>query len=98
MAGTPIQPRRSPEAKCNRMSLQNESGEPPHERKVRYAVVGAGWISQEDFMPGEALEVGMPKPVLPRSKRRSRPCRDQIIRLPAVKSEELVGAAAPGES
>ena len=24
------------------------------ERKVRYAVVGAGWIAQEDFMPGVA--------------------------------------------
>ena len=23
-------------------------------RKVRYAVVGAGWIAQEDFMPGVA--------------------------------------------
>jgi predicted dehydrogenase len=34
------------------MSLQNESREPPDGRKVRYAVVGAGWISQEDFMPG----------------------------------------------
>ncbi|MBV8214227.1 MAG: Gfo/Idh/MocA family oxidoreductase [Verrucomicrobia bacterium] len=34
------------------MSLQNESRENPDERKVRYAVVGAGWISQEDFMPG----------------------------------------------
>ena len=34
------------------MSLQNDSREHPDERKVRYAVVGAGWISQEDFMPG----------------------------------------------
>ena len=25
-----------------------------YERKVRYAVVGAGWIAQEDFMPGVA--------------------------------------------
>jgi predicted dehydrogenase len=34
------------------MSLQNESREHPDERKVRYAVIGAGWISQEDFLPG----------------------------------------------
>jgi predicted dehydrogenase len=34
------------------MSLQNESREPPDGHKVRYAVVGAGWISQEEFMPG----------------------------------------------
>jgi predicted dehydrogenase len=46
----------------------------------------------------EALEAGMPKPVMPRSERQSRPCREQIIRLPAVKAKELVGAAAPGES
>jgi glucose-fructose oxidoreductase len=46
----------------------------------------------------EALEAGMPKPVIPRSERQSRPCREQIIRLPAVKSEELISAAAPGGS
>jgi predicted dehydrogenase len=46
----------------------------------------------------EALKSGMPKPVMPRSERQSRPCRKQIIRLPAAKSEELVGAAAPGGS
>ena len=34
------------------MSLQNESRELPNGRRVRYAVVGAGWISQENFMPG----------------------------------------------
>src|SRR6516162_1330689 len=34
------------------MSLQHESREHPDQRKVRYAVVGAGWISPEDFMPG----------------------------------------------
>ena len=34
------------------MSLQNDSREHPDEQKVRYGVVGAGWISQEDFMPG----------------------------------------------
>jgi predicted dehydrogenase len=34
------------------MGLQNESREHLDQRKVRYAVVGAGWISQEDFMPG----------------------------------------------
>jgi len=52
MASTLIQPKRSPQAKCNRMSLPNESRGHAEERKVRYAVVGAGWISQEDFMPG----------------------------------------------
>jgi hypothetical protein len=36
------------------MSLPNESRERPDGPKVRYAVVGAGWISQEDFMPGAA--------------------------------------------
>ena len=46
----------------------------------------------------EALESGMPKPVIPRSERQSRPCREQIIRLPAVKSEELISAAAPDAS
>ncbi|HYZ74959.1 MAG TPA: Gfo/Idh/MocA family oxidoreductase [Chthoniobacterales bacterium] len=46
----------------------------------------------------EALEAEMPKPVMARSKRQSRPCREQIIRLPAVKSEELIEAAAPGGS
>jgi hypothetical protein len=65
------------------MGLQNESREHPNGRKVRYGVVGAGWISQEDFMP--------------RSERLSRPCREQIIRLPAVESEELISAAAPDE-
>jgi hypothetical protein len=34
------------------MGLQNESREHLDQRKVRYAVVGAGWISQEDFMAG----------------------------------------------
>ncbi len=34
------------------MSLQNESRDRPDGRKVRYGVVGAGWISQENFMPG----------------------------------------------
>jgi len=33
------------------MSLPNEPRERPNGRKVHYAVVGAGWISQEDFMP-----------------------------------------------
>jgi predicted dehydrogenase len=33
------------------MSLQDESRDRPDGQKVRYAVVGAGWISQEDFMP-----------------------------------------------
>jgi predicted dehydrogenase len=46
----------------------------------------------------EALEAGIPKPVIPRSERQIRPCREQIIRLPAANSEELVGAAAPGSS
>jgi len=46
----------------------------------------------------EALEAGMPKPVMPRSERPSRPCREQIIRLPAIKSKELIDAAAPGGS
>jgi predicted dehydrogenase len=46
----------------------------------------------------EALEAGIPKPVMPRSERQARPCREQIIRLPAVKSEELISAAAPGEN
>jgi len=46
----------------------------------------------------EALEAGVPKPVMLRSERQSRPCREQIIRLPAVKSKELIGAAAPGDS
>jgi predicted dehydrogenase len=36
------------------MSVRNESQYRPDERKVRYAVVGAGWISQENFMPGVA--------------------------------------------
>ena len=118
------------------MSVQNESRDSPNGRKVRYAVVGAGWISQEDFPKTdqfgaetkyfsqcilyhrdpepdgeegladirvlraieEALESGMPKPVMPRSERQSRPCREQIIRLPAVKSEELISAAAPDAS
>ena len=89
------------------MSLRNESQEHADERKVRYAVVGAGWISQEYFMPGvehtlraieEALASGMPKPVMPRSERQARPCWEQIIRLPGVKSEELIGAGAPGGS
>jgi predicted dehydrogenase len=34
------------------MSVQNEPRERPNGRKVRYAAVGAGWISQENFMPG----------------------------------------------
>jgi predicted dehydrogenase len=54
------------------MSLQNESRGRSNGRKVRYAVVGAGWISQENFMPAvehtgnsvltpEALETGVPE-------------------------------------
>lgn len=115
------------------MILQNESREHSDERKIRYAVAGAGWIPQEDFMRvlcekpivrtkeecremieaietvqsgmigdprffssiEEALEAGMPRPVMRRSERRLRPCREQIIRLPAVKPDKLVGAAAP---
>jgi predicted dehydrogenase len=46
----------------------------------------------------EALEAGMPKPVMPRAERQARPCREQIIRLPVVQAEELIGAAAPGGS
>ena len=34
------------------MSLLHPIKERPDGRKVRYAVVGAGWIAQEDFMPG----------------------------------------------
>ena len=34
------------------MSVPNESREHPDGRQVRYAVVEAGWISQEDFVPG----------------------------------------------
>ncbi len=34
------------------MSLLHPFRERPDGRKVRYAVVGAGWIAQEDFMPG----------------------------------------------
>jgi predicted dehydrogenase len=34
------------------MSLLNPVKERADGRKVRYAVVGAGWIAQEDFMPG----------------------------------------------
>lgn len=162
------------------MSLQNEFGESPNGKKVRYAVPGAGWISQEDFIPRiehtgnsvitalvtgdqakakaltkqyqipnrydydeyekvlrsgnidavylavpnsmhrdhavaalnagildhrdpepdgeegladilillaieEALERGIPKPIISRIERRVRPGRDQIIRLPALK-------------
>jgi predicted dehydrogenase len=33
-----------------------------------------------------------------RSRRQSRPSHEQIIRLPPVKSQELIGAAAPGGS
>jgi predicted dehydrogenase len=36
------------------MSLLNPVKERSDGRKVRYAVVGAGWIAQEDFMPGVA--------------------------------------------
>src|SRR3984885_781462 len=36
------------------MRLPSESRERPDGQKVRYAVVGAGWIAQEDFMPGVA--------------------------------------------
>jgi hypothetical protein len=39
------------------MSLQNESRERPDGRRVRYAVVGAGWISQENFMPSTFLQI-----------------------------------------
>jgi predicted dehydrogenase len=46
----------------------------------------------------EALESGIPKPIISRSVRKVRPGRDQIIRLPEVKSVDLVDAAAPGES
>jgi glucose-fructose oxidoreductase len=46
----------------------------------------------------EALETGVPKPITARVERKVRPGRDQIIRLPAVKSDELVGAASPGGS
>jgi predicted dehydrogenase len=34
------------------MSVQSESRHRPNGQKVRYVVVGAGWISQEGFMPG----------------------------------------------
>jgi hypothetical protein len=51
MTATLIEPRPSPQAKCKRMSVTNEPRERPDARKVRYAVVGAGWISREDFMP-----------------------------------------------
>ena len=34
------------------MSLLHPFRERPDGKKVRYAVVGAGWIAQEDFMPG----------------------------------------------
>ena len=34
------------------MSLFHPFRERSDGRKVRYAVVGAGWIAQEDFMPG----------------------------------------------
>ena len=34
------------------MSLLHPFRERSDGRKVRYAVVGAGWIAQEDFMPG----------------------------------------------
>ena len=34
------------------MSLLHPFRDRADGRKVRYAVVGAGWISQEDFMPG----------------------------------------------
>jgi predicted dehydrogenase len=44
----------------------------------------------------EALEAGIPKPIISRIERKVRPGRDQIIRLPAVKTKELVDAAAPG--
>jgi hypothetical protein len=44
----------------------------------------------------EALESGMPKPITSRSERKVHPGRDQIVRLPPVRSEELIGAAAPG--
>ena len=44
----------------------------------------------------EALESGMPKPIISRLERKVRPGRDQIIRLPEVKSVDLVDAAAPG--
>src|SRR5437867_1433224 len=36
------------------MSLLHPAKERADGRKVRYAVVGAGWIAQEDFMPGVA--------------------------------------------
>jgi predicted dehydrogenase len=36
------------------MSLSHPVKERADGRKVRYAVVGAGWIAQEDFMPGVA--------------------------------------------
>ncbi|MBV9127169.1 MAG: Gfo/Idh/MocA family oxidoreductase [Verrucomicrobia bacterium] len=36
------------------MSLLHPFRERPDGRKVRYAVVGAGWIAQEDFLPGVA--------------------------------------------
>ena len=44
----------------------------------------------------EALEGGIPKPIISRIERKVRPGRDQIIRLPPVKTKELVDAAAPG--
>jgi predicted dehydrogenase len=34
------------------MSVRNTPRKPPAERRARYAGVGAGWIWQEDFMPG----------------------------------------------
>jgi predicted dehydrogenase len=43
----------------------------------------------------EALETGVPKPITARLERKVRPGREQIIRLPAVQSGELVDAAAP---
>jgi predicted dehydrogenase len=46
----------------------------------------------------EALETGMPKPIISRVERKIRPGRDQIIRLPAINRGELVDAAAPGEA
>lgn len=46
----------------------------------------------------EALETGVPKAITARLERVVRPGREQIIRLPAVQSGELVDATAPDKN
>ncbi len=75
------------------------------ERKIRYAVVGAGWICQAAFMPGVAQTgnseltacgsaPGRAQELTP-TYRSKRPLPDQRFDFPPVSAPKLIGAEPP---